>query len=250
MNGTSALFGAVLALAFGLAMTAAASPRPGRLSLAGWLRDGSRGATAGPAGARARNLLIVSQVAMALVLTIGVSESLARYLWPAGGAVGRRLIAVGAEAESDDDAPPWQTVVGVVEDARYREIARGRFDLYVPFTQVSIGLNHLVIRAEGDPARLAPALRSEVQRADSNFVVRSVAPLRGSSTTSCARGGSTWRWPRCWPVSRPGWPPSVSSGSSPTASPVGPGRSACGAACLAVGRRVTSFGLSETLAAE
>ena len=313
VNGTSALFGAVLALAFGLAMTAAASPRPGRLSLVAWLRDGSRGATAGPAGARARNLLIVSQVAMALVLTIGaglltssylnlaqgdlgyrpagvlaltlthrdgaygsdaerraayrallarvgdmrgveaaggtlllpfehgvvgmdggvvlegepldgpdrperppvalqsvspgyfeamgidrvagrtftgrdtadapaavvVSESLARYLWPVGGAVGRRLIAVGAETESDDDAPPWQTVVGVVEDARYREIARGRFDLYVPFTQVSMGLNHLLIRAEGDPARLAPALRSEVQRADPSFVVRSVAPLRG-----------------------------------------------------------------------
>ena len=31
-----------------------------------------------------------------------VSESLARYLWPSGDAVGRRLVAVGAEAESDD----------------------------------------------------------------------------------------------------------------------------------------------------
>ena len=106
-----------------------------------------------------------------------VSESLARYLWPTGGAVGRRLIAVGAEAESDD-GPAWQTVVGVVADARYREIQRGRFDLYVPFSQVSMGLNHLVIRAAGDPARLAPALRSAVQRADPNFVIESITPLR------------------------------------------------------------------------
>jgi hypothetical protein len=107
-----------------------------------------------------------------------VSESLARYLWPSGEAVGRRLIAVGAEAGSDG-LPAWQTVVGVVEDARYREIARGRFDLYVPFTQASSGLNHLVVRTEGDPARLAAALRAEVRRADPNFVVQTVAPLRG-----------------------------------------------------------------------
>ena len=311
VNGTSAALAALLAVGLALAMTAAASPRPGRLSLVAWLRDGAHGATAGRAGAGARNTLVVSQVAMALVLTVGagllaasyvnlarvdlgyrpagvlaltltprdgayeevasrrpayrellarlrdlrgveaaggtlllpfehgvvgvdggvvlegepldgpdrperppvalqsvspgyleamgldlvagrtftdrdtadapaavlVSESLARYLWPTGEAVGRRLIAVGAEAGSDG-APAWQTVVGVVEDARYREIERGRFGLYVPFTQVSMGLNHLVVRTEDDPARLAAALRAEVRRADPNFVVRSVAPLR------------------------------------------------------------------------
>ena len=107
-----------------------------------------------------------------------VSESLARYLWPSGDAVGRRLVAVGAEAESDD-APAWQTVVGVVEDARYRKLERGRFDLYVSFTQVSMSLNHLVIRTEGDPAGFAAALRSAVQRADSNLGVESITPLRG-----------------------------------------------------------------------
>lgn len=305
------VLGAGLALVCGLAMTVAASPRPGRLSLVAWLRDGAPGATTGRSGGGARNTLVVSQVAMALVLTIGaglltssdlnleqvdlgyrpaevlaltltprdgvyeadtarraayrdllarvrelrgveaaggtlllpfehgvvgmdgavvlegepldgpdrpqrppvavqsvspgyfaamgidlvagrtfndrdttdapaavmVSESLARYLWPSG-AVGRRLVAVGAEAESDE-SPTWQTVVGVVEDARYRELERGRFDLYVPFTQVSMSLNHLVIRTAGDPARLAAAIRSEVRRADPNFVIDAITPLRG-----------------------------------------------------------------------
>ena len=312
VNETSVALAALLAVALALAMTAAASPRPGRRSLVAWLRDGAHGATAGRAGAGARNTLVVSQVAMALVLTVGagllassyvnlarvdlgyrpagvlaltltprdgayeevaarrtahrellarlrdlrgveaaggtlllpfehgvvgvdggvvlegepldgpdrperppvalqsvspgyveamgldlvagrtftdrdtadapavvlVSESLARYLWPSGEAVGRRLIAIGAAAGSDG-APAWQSVVGVVEDARYREIERGRFGLYVPFTQVSMGLNHLVVRTEDDPARLAAALRAEVRRADPNFVVQSVAPLRG-----------------------------------------------------------------------
>ena len=312
VNGPAVGLGAGLAIAFGLAMTLAASPRPGRLSLVAWLRDAAHGATTGRSGAGARNLLVVSQVAMALVLTIGaglltssylnlaqidlgyrpaevlaltltprdgvyeeeaprrtayrellarvrevrgveaaggtlllpfehgvvgmdggvllegepldgpdrperppvavqsvspgyftamgidlvagrtfsdrdttdapaaviVSESLARYLWPSGDAVGRRLIAIGAEADSDG-APAWQAVAGVVEDARYRELERGRFDLYVPFTQVSMGLNHLVIRTGGDPVQLAAALRSAVRRADSNFVIDSITPLRG-----------------------------------------------------------------------
>ena len=243
MNGPAVGLGAGLAIAFGLAMSLAASPRPGRLAVVAWLRDAAHGATTGRAGAGARNLLVVSQVAMALVLTIGaglltssylnlaridlgyrpaevlaltltpqgrrvrgrraqadrdlvagrtfsdrdttdapaaviVSESLARYLWPSGDAVGRRLLAIGAEADSDG-APAWQTVVGVVADARYRELERGRFDLYVPFTQVSMGLNHLVIRTEGDPVQLAAALRSAVRRADPNFVIDSITPLRG-----------------------------------------------------------------------
>ena len=312
MNGTTVALGAALAVTLGLGMTLAASPWPGRSSLVAWLRDGAHGTTTGRAGAGARNVLVVSQVAMALVLTVGaglltssflnlaridlgyrpagaltvtltprdgayeadlerraayrellarvrevrcvaaaggtlllpfehgvvgmdggvvlegeprdgldrperppvavhsvstgyfaamgidlvagrtftdrdttdapaavlVSESLARYLWPAGDAVGRRLIAVGAEAESDEDTA-WQTVVGVVEDARYRELERGRFDLYVPFTQVSMGLNHLVIRTAGDPSELAAVLRTEVRQADPNFVVESIVPLRG-----------------------------------------------------------------------
>ena len=42
-----------------------------------------------------------------------------------------------------------------------------------------MGLNHLVVRTEDDPARLAAALRAEVRRADPNFVVQSITPVRG-----------------------------------------------------------------------
>ena len=311
VNGRTVAVAVALALALGLAMTAATSRGPGRLPLAAWLSDSARGATGGRAGSAARNALIVSQVAMAVVLTVGagllassylnlaridlgyrpaevltvsltprdgayeadaqrrsayrellnrvrelrgveaaggalllpfqygvvgvdggvvlegepldgpdrperppiamqsvspgyfqamgidlvagrtftdrdtleapaavvISESLARYLWPTSEPLGRRLIAIGAQAEADD-APAWQTVVGVVADARYRELERGRFDLYVPFTQAPMGLNHLVVRTEGDPGQLAPAIRAEVRRADPNFVVGSIAPLR------------------------------------------------------------------------
>ena len=69
MNGTAVVLGALLAITFRLAMTLAASPWPGRLSLVPWLRDGAQGATTGRAGAG--NLLVISQVAMALVLPVG-----------------------------------------------------------------------------------------------------------------------------------------------------------------------------------
>ena len=311
VNGRAVMLAAAMAITLGLAMTAATFSGPRRLPLTAWLRDGARGAAGGGAGSAARNAFVVSQVALALTLTVGaglltssyfnlarvdlgyrpadvlaltltprdgayeedfqrrtayrelpahvrgvrgveaaggalllpfeygvvgvdggvvlegeqldgpdrperppvamqsvspgyfeamgidlvtgrtftdrdtveapaavvVSESLARYLWPSTEPLGRRLIAIGAEAESHD-SPAWQTVVGVVADARYRELERGRFDLYVPFTQVPMNLNHLVIRTEGDPAPLAPLLRSEVHRADPNFVIESITPLR------------------------------------------------------------------------
>ena len=310
VNGTSVLLGVSAALVCGVAMTIMASPRLGGLSLVAWLRDGAPGTTAGRSRTGARNALIVTQVALAFVLTVGaglfttsylnltrvdlgyrparvitlhvtprdgaypttaqrraaygellarvrrlpgvevagaaflrpfehgvvgvdggvvlegeslngsarrdrppiavqsvssgyframgidlvagraftdrdttdapgavmVSESLARYLWPAGQAVGRRLIAVSAEAESDG-GPAWQTVVGVVRDARYREIERARFDLYVPFHQVAMRVEQLVVRTDGDPTLLAAAILNEVREADPNFVVTSTATL-------------------------------------------------------------------------
>ena len=42
-----------------------------------------------------------------------------------------------------------------------------------------MSVNHLVVRTAGAPARLAAALRSEVRRADPDFVVESTAPLSG-----------------------------------------------------------------------
>ena len=107
-----------------------------------------------------------------------VSESLARYLWPANDAVGQRLIAVGAEMHSGDN-PNWQTVVGVVADARYREIEHDRFDLYVPAEQVAMSVKRLVIRTDGDPTRLTVAIRNVVQETDPNLVVESTSTLSG-----------------------------------------------------------------------
>ena len=80
MSGTSLAVAAGLALVFALAMTAVTLPRPGRSSRIAWPPDGARGATTGRAATRGRNVFVVSQVAMALVLTVGAGLLASSYV--------------------------------------------------------------------------------------------------------------------------------------------------------------------------
>jgi putative ABC transport system permease protein len=89
-----------------------------------------------------------------------VSESLARRLWPGQNPIGRRLLAHGAAG--DEKRPGWQTVVGVVEDARYREIETPRFDLYLPYRQAPNNVQHFMVRVAGDPMAVVPQLKAAV----------------------------------------------------------------------------------------
>jgi predicted permease len=62
-----------------------------------------------------------------------ISESLARRLWPAGGALGRRVRNV---ARTPGGATPgrWRTVVGIAGDVRQTYVDGNRSDFYLPRT--------------------------------------------------------------------------------------------------------------------
>jgi putative ABC transport system permease protein len=120
--------------------------------------------------------------------TIIVSERLAARLWPGQDPIGKRLISAPF---GDKEPLPWQSVVGVVEDARYREIEAPRFDLYLPHRQAFAGVKHFVIRAPQNPAVVAGAIRQRVTQIDAavtvegiqmmeDIVGRTVAPWRFS----------------------------------------------------------------------
>jgi putative ABC transport system permease protein len=119
-----------------------------------------------------------------------IGESLAARLWPAQNPIGRRMLAYGAPEEGK--MPVWQTVVGVVEDARYREVETPRFDLYLPYRQAPNQVQHFMVRLSGDPLAAIPALRSAVAALDpearvdgistmDEVVGRAFAPWRFSS---------------------------------------------------------------------
>jgi len=109
-----------------------------------------------------------------------VSDELVRQAWPGEDPLGRRVRRLRAGR-----AGPWMTVVGVVADVK-----EDRFNVriqrpawYVPLAQdtfelpPSVPLN-LVVRASGEPASVAPAVREAVRAVDPHQPVANVMPMR------------------------------------------------------------------------
>jgi ABC-type antimicrobial peptide transport system permease subunit len=96
-----------------------------------------------------------------------IGESLARRIWPGKSPLGQRLRTFGLAARSDSE-PPWATVVGVVEDVRYRELHRSRLNLYLSYRQVvplPDGLTFLV-RSNAELSSLTGALTGALHALD------------------------------------------------------------------------------------
>jgi putative ABC transport system permease protein len=104
-----------------------------------------------------------------------VSEALAGRLWPGQTAIGRRLRAYGAPG--DEKRPGWQTVIGVVEDARYREVETPRLDLYLPYRQAPNAVQHFMIRVAGDPIAVVPQLKAAVAAIDPDVTLDGISTM-------------------------------------------------------------------------
>jgi predicted permease len=111
-------------------------------------------------------------------LVVIVGERAATALWPGKNAVGQRLI-LGEDVKRRDanGQPIWRTVVGVVKDVHYRGVTDVRLDIYVPATQSSQNVKHLLVRANGDPLTLAEPIRRLAQQIDSGAQVQDVATM-------------------------------------------------------------------------
>jgi predicted permease len=120
-------------------------------------------------------------------LAVIISQRLAARLWPGADPIGKRL-HLGDAPEGAE--PRWLTVVGVVEDARYREITDARYDLYLPFRQALPSVKHYVVRTARDPLAIVPALRETVRRADSTLAIENVTTME----QIVARTIAPWRF--------------------------------------------------------
>ncbi len=106
-----------------------------------------------------------------------IGQSLAAWLWPGQDPIGRRMLAYGAPEPEEGKMPVWPTVVGVVEDARYREVDTPRFDLYLPYRQAPNQVQHLIVRLTGDPLAAVPALRTAVAALDPDATIDAVSTM-------------------------------------------------------------------------
>jgi predicted permease len=118
-----------------------------------------------------------------------VSEGLARRLWPGRDALGQRIMPPGSLLA--DGRLVWSTVVGVVEDARYRGLADPRFDLFAPWLQnTDVRVKHVMVRTSGDPLALAGPIRVEIRRLEPAVIVENVRTM----DRIVERATSPWRF--------------------------------------------------------
>lgn len=105
-----------------------------------------------------------------------IGESLAARAWPGMDAIGKRVkIPLSGTPYHDT----WLTVVGVVADARYRELQATRLDFYMSYLQADHRINSLMVRTHANPAALASAVVETVHSIDPNVPV--------TDTTTMAR---------------------------------------------------------------
>ena len=110
-----------------------------------------------------------------------VNQTLARRLWPNGGAVGQRLDVTYATGEVLE-------VVGVVADVKQFGLdAPVMEEVYVPAAQMPVNFMTLVVRTRHDPATLMHAAVAAIQSLDKGQPVARIAPMTASISASVAR---------------------------------------------------------------
>jgi len=123
-----------------------------------------------------------------------VSRTMAERCWPGQDAIGKRLriplpgtpYDAALYATARDRA--WLTVIGVVGEARYRELEAPRYDMYMSYLQTNHGLWHIMVRTAGDPTAVAPAVRAAIRSEDRSLLVSDIATM--DDVVAAALGGA------------------------------------------------------------
>ena len=101
-----------------------------------------------------------------------VSDDVAAATWPGDDPVGKRIKFGGPESPEQ-----WMTVVGVVAETRYRELAKPRPTLYLPAAQFLITAQMFVLRT-ASPIELVSAIaRDQIRSVDPAVTIVRVSPF-------------------------------------------------------------------------
>lgn len=93
-------------------------------------------------------------------LAVVINETMAERYFPGEDAIGHRVLV----------PPGWSEIVGIVGDVRQRGLdADVQPEVQAPITQSAISTMAILVRTEGDPTALLPALRAQVQALDHNL---------------------------------------------------------------------------------
>jgi putative ABC transport system permease protein len=110
-----------------------------------------------------------------------VNDAFARAVFPGEDPIGRRVQAGNATRGG------WFTIVGVVGSIRHDSLTvDAPLEVFVPFEQARIGANTLVLRTEGDPMALVPAIKAALWEVDPDMPISQVEALDQVVTRSTA----------------------------------------------------------------
>jgi putative ABC transport system permease protein len=102
-----------------------------------------------------------------------ISKSLARRYFPDENSLGRKL-----KVGQADDASPWLTIVGIVDDVHYSWISKDDVPtIYRSYRQSPPFYASLVLRTGGDPLALVPAVRAQIAAVDPDLSLFNIKRL-------------------------------------------------------------------------
>ncbi len=102
-----------------------------------------------------------------------VNETIVKRYFPGENPLGKRL-------QLSTKNPAWYTIVGVVKDVKYYNLAAPpENQTYLAFEQAPVPMMHLVVRtrSDGDASALAPAIRAAVRAVDPNQPVSRIITI-------------------------------------------------------------------------
>jgi predicted permease len=103
-----------------------------------------------------------------------VNEAMARREWPGENPIGQRITF----GPGPDDQPEWLDVVGVVGNVRQYGVDQEPVPItYQPHTAAATQPLTIMVRAAGDPASVAGAVRAALQGVDSALPITRMRPL-------------------------------------------------------------------------
>lgn len=119
-----------------------------------------------------------------------VSASAAARYWPGRDAIGQPIVVPTQRIPGTREELRWQTVVGVVEDVRYRGLTDPRLDVYLPAAQSTMRVKHLMVRTTVDPGSLAGSIRAIALGLDPGAHIGETVAM----SDEVARESAPWRF--------------------------------------------------------
>src|ERR1700722_6107201 len=104
-------------------------------------------------------------------LAVVVNETIVKRYFPGENPLGKRV-------RLSSRNPAWYTIVGVVKDVKYYNLASPpENQTYVAFEQAPVPMMHLVVRTRADAPPLAQAIRAAVKAVDPNQPVSRIVTI-------------------------------------------------------------------------